>query len=336
MKPTPLFYIFHGADELTRSEAIDRFKRQLGPREIVDLNTTVLERSQASLPEIRHVCESVPFMAEKRLVIAVGLLSSLLPQQGRTMSAAQKEASRALCEYLPGLPETARLVFTEDAPLPSSHPVVKLAQSHERGYIKQFDAPDARSLPRWIGRRAQRHGGQIDPAAADRLATLAADNLRVLDQEIVKLITYTNGERPITLEDIEALVPYAQQAIVFDLVDALGLRDGRVAARTLHQLLDAGEHPLGLLAMVVRQFRLLIQVKDMEARGADLSEVIEALRIHPFPARKLHNQATHFTLPQLETVYRRLLDMDVAIKTGETDAELALDTLIAGLAATDP
>ena len=90
MKPTPLFYIFHGADELTRSEAIDRFKRQLGPREIVDLNTTVLERSQASLPEIRHACESVPFMAEKRLVIAVGLLSSLLPQQGRAMSAAQK------------------------------------------------------------------------------------------------------------------------------------------------------------------------------------------------------------------------------------------------------
>jgi len=76
--------------------------------------------------------------------------------------------------------------------------------------------------------------------------------LRLLDQEILKLVIFANGERAITTEDVDGLVPYAQAAIVFDMVDALGRRDGSTAARTLHGLLDAGEHPLGLLAMVAR------------------------------------------------------------------------------------
>ena len=117
------------------------------------------------------------------------------------------------------------------------------------------------------------------------------------------------------------------------MVDALGRRDGRTAAQTLHRLLEAGEHPLGLLAMVVRQFRLLIQVKELRTEGASSQEIANALGLHPFPASKLHNQANHFTAAQLETVYRHLLDTDVAIKSGEIEAEVALDLLVAGLAA---
>ena len=132
---------------------------------------------------------------------------------------------------------------------------------------------------------------------------------------------------------MNAVVPYAQQAIVFDLVDALGRRDGRTASQTLHHLLDAGEHPLGLMGMIARQFRLLIQVKELKEEGATPRDIAKALKLHPFPAGKLHNQATHFTAGQLEAVYRHLLDTDLAIKTGEIEADVALDLLVAGLAA---
>jgi DNA polymerase-3 subunit delta len=134
---------------------------------------------------------------------------------------------------------------------------------------------------------------------------------------------------------VDEVVPYAQAAVVFDLVDALGRRDGRTAAQTLHRLLDAGEHPLGLLAMIVRQFRLLIQVKELKTEGANPQTIAKELGIHPFPARKLHNQAAYFTAAQLEAVYRHLLETDVGIKSGEIEAEVALDLLVAGLAATE-
>ncbi len=332
-KPTPTFYVFHGTDEFTRTEALASFKRRLGPTDTVDLNTILLDGGRLTLAELHHTCDAIPFLAEKRLVIVEGLLTRLTSRKDRELSTVQREYLAALADYLPRLPETTRLVFIKEKPLPANHPIVQLAQREERGYVKRFDPPAAKALPRWIEERARKHGGEIEPQAAGQLAAVVGADLRLLDQEIVKLVTYTNAERPITQADVETIVPYAQAAIVFDMVDALGRRDGRTAAQTLHRLLDAGEHPLGLLAMIVRQFRLLIQVKELKAEGATPQDVARALKIHPFPARKLHNQAVHFTAAQLEAVYRHLLDTDVAIKTGEIEAEVALDLLVVGLAA---
>jgi DNA polymerase-3 subunit delta len=180
------------------------------------------------------------------------------------------------------------------------------------------------------------YGGEIKHRAALRLAAVVGADLRLLDQEIVKLVTYTAGEGAIAEPDVEMLVPYSQEAVIFDLVDALGHRDGRTAARTLHRLLEEGEHPLGLFGMIVRQFRLLIQVKELKAKGATAREVATTLGIHPFPAGKLHTQASHFTTAQLEKVYRHLSETDVEIKTGEIRPEVALDLLVAGLATTEP
>jgi len=334
-KTGPTFYVFHGADEFTRAETLADFKRRLGPPDTVDLNTTILDGKTLTLAELHHVCDAIPFLAEKRLVIVEGLLTQLTSRKDRKLSTAQKEHLAALTDYLPHLPETTRLVFVEEKPLPASHPVLQLAQREKAGYVKRFDPPDVKALPRWIEKRVHKHGGEIEPQASRQLAAVVGADLRLLDQEIAKLVTYTNAERAITGTDVDNVVPYAQAAIVFDMVDALGQRDGRTAAQTLHRLLDAGEHPLGLLAMIVRQFRLLIQVKELKADGATPRDVAKKLGVHPFPAGKLYNQAIHFSAAQLEAVYRHLLDTDVDIKSGKIEAEVALDLLVAGLAETD-
>jgi len=334
-KPTPTFYVLHGEDEFTRSETLADFKRRLGPPDTVDLNTMVLDGKRLTLGELHHACDAVPFLADKRLVIVTGLLSRLSPRRKQTLSEAKQKLLDDLANYLPHLPPTTRLVLVEDRSLPSKHPILKLAKQEERGYVKRFDRPDARDLPRWISKRAQKHGGDIEPRAAHRLAAVIGADLRLLDQEITKLVTYRDGEGAVTDTDVETLVPYSQDAVIFDLVDALGQRDGSTAADTLHRLISEGEHPLGLLGMIIRQFRLLIQVKTLKDKGASPRDISKTLGIHPFPARKLHRQATHFTPVQLEKVYRYLSETDIAIKTGKMDAELALDLLVAGLATTE-
>jgi DNA polymerase-3 subunit delta len=334
-KPTPTFYVLHGEDEFTRSETLVDFKRRLGRADTVGLNTTVLNGKRLTLAELHHACDAIPFLADKRLVIVDGLLSRLTPRKGQALSDARQRLLDDLADYLPHLPPTTRLVLVENRALPSNHPILKLAKQEQRGYVKRFERPDAKALPAWIKRRVQKHGGDIEPRAAHRLAAVVGANLRLLDQEILKLVTYSRGESAITEADVELLVPYSQDAVIFDLVDALGHRDGSTAANTLHRLIDEGEHPLGLLGMIIRQFRLLIQVKALKARGASSRDVAKTLGIHPFPARKLHNQATHFTSMQLEKVYRYLSETDLSIKTGKLDAEVALDLLVAGLAATD-
>ena len=84
--------------------------------------------------------------------------------------------------------------------------------------------------------------------------------------------------------------------------------------------------------MIVRQFRLLIQVKELQEDTLPPDAIARQLGLHPFVAKKIGEQSRNFSLAQLETIYRRLLDIDVEIKTGQTSDVLALDLLVAGLA----
>ncbi len=335
-----MFYILHGDNELERSEQIADFKRKIGDESVRDLNVTVLDGRKVTLGELQHAADAMPFLADKRLVVVEGLLTRLTARRGKSdeaedaPSGAAKDYLAALLTYLPRLSESTRLVFVEAQPLKETHPIMKLARQQGGKTVLEFKQPAADELPRWIASRARGHGGAIEPRAAGLLSQLIGGDLRRLDQELIKLITYVDAQRPITAKDVAQLVADAGQSSVFDMVDALGKRDGRTAARELHRLLDRGENPLGLLAMIVRQFRLLIQVKEMQGRGAPPDQIAKDLNMHPFVARKIGEQARVFRdLEQLEQTYRRLLDIDVEIKTGQTPDVLALDLLVAGLAA---
>lgn len=323
-RPTPTFYVFHGSDELTRSETVAEFRQRLGPAETSDLNTTWLDGRTVNFGELSHACQSIPFLADRRLVVVNGLLT----RYGR-----EGAAMKSLLDLLPQLPETTRLILVEESALPDDHPVLKLIRDKGVGYARRFEPPEPKALPQWVMRRAQKHGGQIEPEAAAQLAQVIGPELRLLDQEIGKLVTYAGPERAVTAADVALLVPYAQQAVIFDLVDALGQRDGRTATTTLERLLDDGQEPMGILGMIVRQFRLLIQVKELREAGENAASVARILGLHPFPARKLYEQVVNFTTAQLEQVYRRLLDTDLQIKSGELTPEVALELLVAGLTA---
>lgn len=99
----------------------------------------------------------------------------------------------------------------------------------------------------------------------------------------------------------------------------------------LHRLLEEQEALL-IFGMVVRQFRLLLQTREVLDQGGREIDLVRALKISPFVAGKLVPQAHHFTQNKLEAIYRRLLELDEAAKTSQIDADLALDLLVVSLA----
>lgn len=327
-----MFYLFHGEDEFSRSETLAELKAKMGDPALAELNTTVFDGSKVTLGELQHACDSVPFMADRRLVIVEGLLARLEPKgEEGTLAAWQKEYLEGLTQYLKRLPETTRLVFIEDKSISEANPIHRLALADKRGHVKEFKPPQGRELSRWIEERVRKKGGRITSAAVEELAAFVGSDLRLLDQEIEKLVVYAGQVRPISEEDVRLLVSYVQEASIFAMVDALGQRDAQRAAQLLHQLLDQGEHPLALLGMIARQFRIIIQVKDLSERGLSEQAIAARLKLHPFVVKKAVRQAMNFSMEQLEAIYRKLLETDVAIKTGQMDEVLALDMLVVGL-----
>jgi len=333
-----MFYVLHGEDEFSCSEVLAEMKTKMGDPAMADLNTTVLDGTKVTLAELMHACDAVPFLADRRLVIVEGLLTRLesggkgKPDGGKEHSTWKKEYLEELTAYLKRLPETTRLVFVEGKSIHPNHPVLKMTLADkERGYARELRLPTSGKLRQWITDQVERKGGEIEAFAAEELAAFVGSDLRLLDQELDKLISYVDRARPITKADVHLLVSYVQQANVFEMVDALGRRDGEQAIKLLHRLLEDGEHPLSLLGMIVRQFRIMMQVKDLAQRGIPPSKIGAQLGLHPFVAEKGLRQSQNFSMEQLETIYRKLLETDLAIKTGQMDQVLALDLLIAGL-----
>jgi DNA polymerase-3 subunit delta len=237
----------------------------------------------------------------------------------------------ALVAYLPELPETTALVLVERRQLPPRNAVLLAASAAEWGHVKLFDLPKGDALVRWIRARAKADGGEIDREAAEALAEVESDP-RALGHEITKLLTYVGFDRPVALDDVQTLTPAGGEAKVFDMVDAVGQRRGPAAQRELHRLLESAE-PIYALTMIVRQFRLLLQAREMLDARMSEAEISQALALHPFPTGKICQQARSFNLPELERIYRRLLEYDLEIKSGQIETATALDTLVGALTA---
>ncbi len=91
------------------------------------------------------------------------------------------------------------------------------------------------------------------------------------------------------------------------------------------------EDAFSVWGMVVRQFRLLLQAREvLDARGG-VNEVTSALGVHPFVAGKVVDQAKRFSFSSLEKIYHKLLEIDEAAKTSQVPLDLAMETLVVEL-----
>jgi DNA polymerase-3 subunit delta len=340
-----VFYILHGEDEFSRAEQLAKMQEMLagGDRSMADLNTTFLDGSRTTMGELRHACDAIPFLADRRLVIVEGLLSRLAVSRSKRRErntegeepAWKKDYLTELTAYLPNLPPTTRLVFLEKESLPQRHPVMQLAkkvakEQKDAAIVRRYDLPKDWELHAWIERRVKLKVGAIARDAAVMLAALVGQNLRMLDQEIEKLLLYTDG-RQVEVGDIQKLVSHARETSIFDLVDAVGYRKADQALSLLHRMLDDGQAPLYILGMLARQVRILIQVKQLQGEGLNQEDIASRLQLHPYAVKKALAQGQNFSESQLETAHQRLVRTDWSIKTGASEEIVALDLLVVEL-----
>lgn len=336
-----MYYIFHGEDEFSRAEELKSLRAKMGDPQFADLNTTFLDGRRVSLGELRHHADAIPFLAEKRLVIVEGLVARLDPRRRKTeqeddegeAEGTEPELTEGLTAYLPKLPESTWLVFLEVKTLAKSNPILKFAlKDKKNARVKQFSPPSEDGLADWIVNSAEQKGARIEFSAANDLALFVGPDLWALDNELEKLITYRAGE-PIRREDVRALVSPLQEQIVFGLTDAMGKRDRTTALELLHDQLAHNVEPLYLMAMIIRQFRLLLQVRDLASRGLNQDQIRARLGVHPFVAKKVLEQSRHFSQEQLEIAYRKLLETDINLKTSRGEPSVNLDVLVVDLTA---
>lgn len=334
-----MIVLLHGDEEFTRSEALIALRRRvLGADELGGLNLSVLE-PPPDMAVLRDHADALPFLGDRRMIVVHGWLEALARDLARGQEKAQRIAE-ALSAYLPHLPDSTYLVFVENVRVPAHHPVMRtLADLAAKGQaeIHLFSLPqNARErrefVLRWLRDRARSLEVELAPEALTRLVDTAGHDLRLLHQEMEKLRAYVGAGGFVTVEDVERLVPAAWEANVFHLVTAIGEGNARRATILLQQVLAAGQHPLQVLALLARQYRIYMGIKDLTTQGHSPDEIARALRVPAWVVRRDMHVARRLSWAFLERAMEHLLKTDVRIKRGEIDATLAIQMLVVRLA----
>jgi len=321
---SPTIYLLHGNDEFAiRSFLDEKLKKKMAESGDTTMDITTLDAGTKSVEAIQAETHTVPFLAKRRMVVL------LHPTAGAKNKAKQGK----FLELLDSVPPSTALVLIEDKLLEPKHWLIQWAKEHtNQAWSQAFSLPKGGAMTRWIMDQAKEMGGEFSNPAAQLLASYIDEDPRLAKSEINKLLTYVDFTRAVSEEDVRALVADVRAGDVFEMVDAIGFGDGEKALNMLRRLLEDGE-ALPLFGMIVRQFRLLIQVRELldENPGISPEEMAGEIGVHPFPIKKITPQAKLFNLSQLKRIFHQLSDVDHAIKTGQLEDKLALDLLIASL-----
>ena len=320
----PNLHFLFGNDEFAINRRLKDFESDFTDPTSADMNTARLEARTMSDTDLNNAVNAMPFLAKRRLVYLAN------PSTKYNNASTRK----SFLAYLEKVPDTTRIVMYESVEPKEAekHWLNKWAEKNEKLIqTKAYMLPRLKEMTGWIVNETKKQEGQIEPRAAEMLKDMVGVDTRQAGMEIAKLLAYVNWQRPINSQDVEAVCIVTSQQSVFDFVDALSNGNGKTAQHLLHRLLET-EDLFSLWGMVVRQFRLLIQAREILDGRGNKDDVARALGVHPFVAEKTTQQAARFSIEVLESIYRKLLQIDEGVKTSQMTLDLALDTLVVELA----
>jgi DNA polymerase-3 subunit delta len=332
-----MLYILYGQDDFSLNQAMEKIKAGLGDRDMVATNTTSLEGKHLTLSELRNKCDAAPFLSTHRLVIVDGLLGRFEVKQGRPKSGRGKSGNglgewEDFPSYIEQMPETTVIVLVDEEVMGHNPLLKKLSPLAE---VRTFPLLRGRDLKAWIRQRVSKEGGDITPQAVNLLTELIGGDLWAIEGEIQKLLLYSQ-ERPISEDDVKQLVSHVQEANIFALVDAVAEGRTELAQRILHRLYDDGVAPTYILVMITRQFRLIAQARDL-GKGLSRLQIQDRLGWkQSYVVDKTLTQAKLYDFEGVKRAYDKLLETDLAIKTGKYSDKLALELLVTELACLNP
>lgn len=319
----PNLYFLFGNDEFAISRKLKDFDSDFTDPTSSDMNTARLDARAMNENDLNNAVNAMPFLAKRRLVLLAN------PSSKYNNASSRKK----FLEFIEKAPDTTRMVMYESVEPRDAekHWLVKWAEKHNKLIqTRAFMLPRLRDMTGWIVNETKQQGGQIEPRAAEMLKDMVGVETRQAGMEIAKLLAYVNWARQVRAEDVEAVCIVTSQQSVFDFVDALSNGNGKSAQHLLHRLLET-EEPFSVWGMIVRQFRYLIQAREILDGRGNKDDMARAVQIHPFVAEKAMTQAARYSMDSLESIYRQLLRMDEGVKTGQLTLELAMDTLVVEL-----
>ena len=285
-----------------------------------DLNYSYFDMKETSYAVVELDLVSLPFFADEKIVILDHLLD-LTTAKKRVLT---DEDLKQFESYLEMPSESTKLVIFAEGKLDSKRRLVKLLKREAQ--IVEAATPKDQDLKRYFASQAQELGLKFVGDALDQLLLKSGYDFGELQKNLALLQAYKEDGQ-ITLEDVEEAVPKTLQDNIFDLTQMILKRQIDQASNLVKDLRLQGEDEIKLIAIMLGQFRLFIQVKILSEEGQPESQIVTSLsdlsgrKINPYQVKFALRDSRRFSLPFLKQAMITLIETDYAIKSGKYDKD---------------
>ncbi|WP_051656575.1 DNA polymerase III subunit delta [Butyrivibrio sp. AE3004] len=304
-------YLIYGEEVYLRKQNRDKLKKAL--LGIGDaMNMQVYEGNNLNPGEIIDMAETLPFFADRRVIVIED-------------SGFFKNGCPELADYLKNPSGTTAFLFVESE-VDKRKDMYKAVS--KVGLDINCETPDEQMLYKWIAGRFKNEGKAISVRAIAYLINRVGTDMSNMVHEMDKLVSYCYERNEITEKDIDAVCANWLTSRIFEMTDAIVLKDQAKAMKIYYELLALKTAPEQILALVLRQFNQLLQTKEMAELGMNKKDVASKVGVHPFVAEKLLGWSRSYSMNDLKDAIDMCLSSDEAVKTGRLDRFISIEMII--------
>ncbi|MHC6119665.1 DNA polymerase III subunit delta [Companilactobacillus sp. FL22-3] len=316
-------YLVTGKEEVFLKEIQEAFKSIMSEQER-EMNFSSFDLEDDLLADMINEAISAPFFGERRLVFA----QHPFFLTGEKAKNAIDQNPELLLRYLQNpTPSTILVIFAAYDKLDSRKKIVKeLKKSATPIDAGQMEGPVLKSL---INDDLKKAGYQIEPAALEMLINKTKSNYSLIVNQLEKLKLYALQTKTIDQAAVSALVPQSLEDNVFDLMTEILKKNVYKAEELYRQFLLQKIDPILLVAIIISQLRLLLQVKVLSQKGLSEASIAKNLRLNPYRVKYAYRDARNLNQQRLQEMYSDIVQLDYQIKSGQGDKELLFDLFIA-------
>ncbi|MBD5548526.1 MAG: DNA polymerase III subunit delta [Lachnospiraceae bacterium] len=303
-------YLLYGAEAYLRKQYRDRLKDAIIGDD--NMNYHYYEGKDISIGEVIDQAETLPFFAERRLIILEN-------------SGFFKSGGEQLAEYLAAPASTTFFIFVE-AEVDKRSRLFKAASS--KGCAVEFAIQDESTLKKWILGMVKKENKRISESALQFLLEKTSTDMENIRKETEKLFCYCMDKEAITEKDIEEICTKRIGNHIFDMVNAIADKKQKQALELYYELLAQKEPPMRILFLIARQFNLLLQVKELKGKGYQNKAIGEKVGLPGFIAGKYVIQASRFKTQEIREAVEDCVAAEEAIKMGRLNDYMSVEMLI--------
>ncbi|HOY56295.1 MAG TPA: DNA polymerase III subunit delta [bacterium] len=309
-----MIYFFYGADAYRLKEKVKTLELQRAKT----VGTEKLEAANLNLDEIKNHLQANTLFAEQKLLVINGVL-------GKNF-----KAKEDFLKYLQDIkiPAEDIIIFT-DLEFDRRTALFKLLRKKADQAV-EFLPLKADELEDWIKEKAVVLNLKLKQDQRKKLAAAFLGDTWLAAMELEKIAAYVNG-REVTDADLDLLVRGRAEDDIFKLTDVLTRGDKKTALKLMRDQLELGSNEIYLLSMLIRQFRILIQIKSALEAGVgegDNYALAKILELHPFVVQKSLLAAKKYSFLELQKIYSTLEQTDLELKSSKVNKETLLVKLI--------